>query len=130
MCERLLLDITHFFKLFINLGLTNSHLSISFLHLSYNFYGSFIIWNLMNTFETSWIPLINKLINIHKHKYQSNKICAVIVILIVFSSCDHNNYIVIVTRLFNFATFFFTLVTYNIGNLIISRNYFSKNYLN
>ena len=83
----------------------------------------------MNNFETSWTLLINKLINIHRHKYQSNKICAVVA-LIFFSSCDHNNYIVIVTRLFNFATLLFNLVTYNIGNLIISRNYFSKNYLN
>ena len=46
------------------------------------------------------------LINIPKHKYQSSNICGNICFDFFFSSCNHNIYILIVTRLFKIKVLF------------------------
>ena len=46
------------------------------------------------------------LINIPKHNYQSNNICGNICFDFFFSSCNHNIYILIVTRLFKIKVLF------------------------
>ena len=45
------------------------------------------------------------LMNIHKYNYQSNNTWTRILVFFLFSSCDHNVYNLIVTRLFNNDTF-------------------------